>query len=120
MRARSTRLAASVRERAIDVSLANSSSPSDSSIARRHATMTFHLLARIKSHFTNLRSSDESHPTDRFLGIDELERLLSPLIAVSPPIGSEQADDPGFDPDSVDDERERAIRAIRLRRGQPS
>ena len=44
-------------ERAIDVSLAKSSSPSDSSIARRHATMTFHLLARVKSHFTNLRGS---------------------------------------------------------------
>src|SRR3954452_19436425 len=76
MRARSTRLAASVRERAIDVSLAKSSSPSDSSIARRHATMTFDLLARIKSHFTSHRSSDESHPTDPFLGIDELVETM--------------------------------------------
>lgn len=50
----------------------------------------------------------------------ELEKCLSPLLAASPPIGSEQADDPGFDPDSVRDERERAIRAIRLRRGQPA
>src|SRR4051794_40972416 len=72
MRARSTRLAASVRERATDVSLTKSSSPSANSIARRHATMTFDLLARIKSHFTSHRSSDESHPTDPFLGIDEL------------------------------------------------
>lgn len=46
----------------------------------------------------------------------ELERRL----AVLPPIGSEQADDPSFDPDSVQDERERVIRAIRLRRGQPA
>jgi len=50
----------------------------------------------------------------------ELEKRLSPLITALPPISSEQADDPGFDPDSVKDERERAIRAIRLRRGQPA
>ena len=50
----------------------------------------------------------------------ELDRLLSPLLGVLPPIESEQADDPGFDPDNVHDERERAIRAIRLRRGQPA
>lgn len=48
----------------------------------------------------------------------ELERRLAPLLTVLPPIASEQADDPGFDPDSVHDERERAIRAIRMRRGQ--
>ena len=50
----------------------------------------------------------------------ELENLLSPLLTVLPLIGSDQADDPGFDPDSVHDDRERAIRAIRLRRGQPA
>lgn len=50
----------------------------------------------------------------------ELERHLSPLLAGLPPISSEQADDPGFDPDSVKDERQRALRAIRLRRGQPA
>jgi putative restriction endonuclease len=49
----------------------------------------------------------------------ELEKRLAPLITFSS-ISSEQADDPGFDPDSVKDERERAIRAIRLRRGQPA
>jgi hypothetical protein len=50
----------------------------------------------------------------------ELERHLSPLLADLPPICSEQADDPDFDPDSIHDERERAIRAIRVRRGQPA
>jgi putative restriction endonuclease len=50
----------------------------------------------------------------------ELERSLSPLLAVLPPISSGEADDPEFDPDSVHDERERAIRSIRLRRGQPA
>ena len=50
----------------------------------------------------------------------ELEKRLSPLLHALPPISSEQADDPSFDPDSVKDERERAIRAIRLRRGQPA
>jgi putative restriction endonuclease len=39
---------------------------------------------------------------------------------VLPPIGSEEADDFEFDPDSVHDQRERAIRSIRLRRGQPA
>ena len=50
----------------------------------------------------------------------ELERRLSPLLNVLPPIASEQADDLSFDPDSIYDERERALRAIRLRRGQPA
>ena len=50
----------------------------------------------------------------------ELEKHLSPLLGGLPSISSEQADDPGFDPDSVKDERQRAIRAIRLRRGQPA
>ena len=49
-----------------------------------------------------------------------LDSHISPLLAASPQITSEQADDPGFDPDSVTDERVRAFRAIRLRRGQPA
>jgi hypothetical protein len=49
----------------------------------------------------------------------ELEKHLAPLVTL-PLISSEQADDPHFDPDSVTDERERAVRAIRLRRGQPT
>lgn len=50
----------------------------------------------------------------------KLENHLSPFLPVLPTIGSEKADDPGFDPESVHDERERAIRAIRVRRGQPA
>ncbi|WP_366143009.1 HNH endonuclease [Tardiphaga sp.] len=50
----------------------------------------------------------------------ELEKHLAPLFSGLPRITSEEGDDPAFDPDSVTDERERAIRAIRLRRGQPA
>ena len=50
----------------------------------------------------------------------ELEKRLAPLLSPTPPIGSEQADDDGFDPESVEDQRERALRAIRVRRGQPA
>ena len=42
IRARSTRLAGSVRDCAIDFNFAVSAPPSDNSIARRHAAMTFH------------------------------------------------------------------------------
>ena len=44
----STRLAGSVRERAIETSLAKSSSPIDNSIARRRAVMILNLVSRIK------------------------------------------------------------------------
>lgn len=51
----------------------------------------------------------------------ELERRLAPiLMAGTPAIGSDQADDPAFDPCSARDERERAMRAICIRRGQPA
>jgi putative restriction endonuclease len=48
----------------------------------------------------------------------ELERLLEPLFDRTPRLTDELSDDDSFDPDSVGNERERAIRAIRLRRGQ--
>src|SRR5438093_6397363 len=73
MRARSTRLAASVRERAIHPSLANSSASIANSIARRHAVMTFDLVSRIKGQPTKHRNPGESHPNDPFLGIDALD-----------------------------------------------
>jgi hypothetical protein len=41
IRARSTRLAGSVRDCAIETNLAKSSAPIDNSIACRHAVMTF-------------------------------------------------------------------------------
>jgi hypothetical protein len=77
MRARSTRLAGSVRERAIDISLAKSSSPSDNSIARRHAVMTFDLILRIRSQPTKHRNPGESHTNDPFHGIDGLDRMIA-------------------------------------------
>jgi hypothetical protein len=46
IRARSTRLAGSVRDCAIDLKYAQSSSPSDNSIARRHAAMVFNPLSQ--------------------------------------------------------------------------
>jgi putative restriction endonuclease len=51
---------------------------------------------------------------------NEIERRLAPLLVSMSPICSEEADDPAFDPDSVEDLRERALRAIRIRRGQPA
>lgn len=50
----------------------------------------------------------------------ELDRRLFSHFPSSPPIDSGDADDTNFDPDSADDERQRAIRAIRIRRGQPA
>lgn len=48
----------------------------------------------------------------------ELDKRLALVIAPVSPLAGEDADNPDFDPDSVTDERERAIRAIRVRRGQ--
>ena len=63
---RSTRLAGSVRERAIETSLAKSSSPIDNSIARRRAVMTF------ESHLANQNSSlqaskDQMNPSQKMV-----------------------------------------------------
>ena len=53
--------------------------------------------------------------------IEELEKRLARwLMAVAPPIDGGLADDLAFDPESVADERQRAFRAIRIRRGQPA
>lgn len=49
----------------------------------------------------------------------EFEKRLRPE-AFTRPIASDQADDPAFDPESVGDLRERALRAISIRRGQPA
>jgi hypothetical protein len=48
----------------------------------------------------------------------ELDSRLALVIAAVSPLTSDDADDPEFDPDSVTDERELAVRAIRVRRGQ--
>lgn len=48
----------------------------------------------------------------------ELENRLAFVVEAAPPLDGHDADDPSFDPDSISDERERANRAIRVRRGQ--
>lgn len=48
----------------------------------------------------------------------KLETYLAPFLSAQEPLNSEQADDLLFDPDSIDDQRERSIRAICVRRGQ--
>ena len=65
----------------------------------------------------NAQSSGIAVPDDFAF---ELEKRLPPLAVALSAIKSDQADDLAFDPDSVNDERERAVRAIRLRRGQPA
>jgi hypothetical protein len=51
----------------------------------------------------------------------ELERRLAPvLLAGTPAVNSKEADNPAYDPASAADERERAMRAICIRRGQPA
>ncbi len=51
----------------------------------------------------------------------ELERRLAPvLLSGTPAVTSKEADDPAYDPASAADERERAMRAICIRRGQPA
>lgn len=48
----------------------------------------------------------------------ELDSRLTLATKSGSPLGSADADDLSFDPDSISDERERAVRAIRIRRGQ--
>src|SRR6516162_7616928 len=75
IRARSTRLAGSVRERAIAPNAAKSFSPIANSIACRHAVMSSTLSAnqsrKPRTHVGNC----ESPTYDRFHGIDVLVRL---------------------------------------------
>lgn len=61
------------------------------------------------------QASGDAVPSDV---ADKLETYLAPFLSAQQPIGSEEADDLQFDPDSIDDQRERSIRAIRVRRGQ--
>jgi hypothetical protein len=52
--------------------------------------------------------------------VRELDNRLALAIESASPLSSVDADDLSFDPDSISDERERAVRAIRVRRGQPA
>jgi hypothetical protein len=66
----------------------------------------------------NAQSSGTLVPDDVAI---ELERRLAPvLLASSRAVGSKEADNPDYDPAGIADERERAMRAIYIRRGQPA
>jgi hypothetical protein len=72
IRARSTRLAGSVRDRATAVNLATSSSLSANSIARRHPVMVSIPLPNQSSEATIHVSKNESSPYDGFQRIELL------------------------------------------------
>ena len=101
--ARSTRLAGSVRDRAIALSRDKSSSPIVNSNTCRHAVMIFDLVQRITNEATTHHRHEESRTTDQFHGI---ERLAHPpeaavdahsliLGASGTPIGHAFRDDLG-------------------------
>src|SRR5258706_12329087 len=60
MRARSTRLAGSVRDRAINLNFSTSESPSDNSIARRHAAISLNPSSQSPPPHKELETPDES------------------------------------------------------------
>jgi hypothetical protein len=70
--ARSTRLARSVRDRAIETNLTKSSAPIDNSIARRQAVMTFH-PAPPEVRVQEIMDRVNPAQNDQFHGIDELD-----------------------------------------------
>ena len=72
MRARSTRLAGSVRDRAIAVSRAKSSSSIDNSKTCRHAVRIFSLVLRITNEVTTPCRHEESDANNQFQGIERL------------------------------------------------
>ena len=74
-RARSTRLAGSVRERAIALNAAKSFSPMANSIACRHAVMSATLSANQSRKARTHVGKWESSPYDGFYGIDILGRV---------------------------------------------
>jgi putative restriction endonuclease len=49
----------------------------------------------------------------------QLKLRLAAMTSPFPRLLASEADDTGFDPDSFEDQRDRAMRAIRIRRGQP-
>src|SRR6266540_2693566 len=82
MRARSTRLAGSVRDCDIDLNFSKSASPSDNSIARRHAAISFNPHLKPQTSYMEPGTTDESHAYDNFQGIDRLATymILVPLF----------------------------------------
>ena len=72
MRARSTRLAGSARDRAIAVSRGKSSSSIDNSKTCRHAVRIFSLVLRITNEVTTPCRHEESDANNQFQGIERL------------------------------------------------
>src|SRR5215468_8846948 len=75
IRARSTRLAGSVRERAIAPNAAKSFSPMANSIACRHAVMSATLSANQSRKARTHVGKCESSPYDGFHGIDAMDEF---------------------------------------------
>src|SRR6516165_6204246 len=75
IRARSTRLAGSIRERAIAPNAAKSFSPMANSIACRHAVMSATLSANQSRKARTHVGKCESSTYDRFHGIDVLDAI---------------------------------------------
>lgn len=87
--------------------------PSASFLLRLDEISDIVLAATINAQSSGTRLENSvSHELDR--------RLSDHLVPKFSALDGGQADDVEFDPDSIDDERERAMRAIRIRRGQPA
>ena len=72
IRARSTRMADSIRDRVIARNAAKSSSPSANSIARRRPAIAFILVSESNGKATSEVTKNESYAHDWFHGIDEV------------------------------------------------
>ena len=82
----------------------------------REFLVEFEIINRIVPEtLIDAQASGNAVPSDV---AEKLETYLAPFLSAQEPINSEQADDLQFDPDSIDDQRGRSIRAIRVRRGQ--
>ena len=72
----------------------------------------------VPRHLINAQSSGTLVPDDVAAELEH--RLIAVLLDGNLTINSKEADNPAYDPASVADERERAMRAICIRRGQPA
>jgi hypothetical protein len=81
--------------------------------------LALHEIADIvPSSLINAQASGNKVPDDVAEQLDH--RLGAWIVDAPPPLEVVQADDEAFDPDSIKDVRRRALRAIRVRRGQPA
>lgn len=109
----------------------NRDSPSDNEGVQPRALIQFEkLVDPLHGFLLSLDEIDDLVPRTRINApgsgfsvpaeiVPEIEKRLAPwLRPTTLPLQSGQGDDAAFDPDSVTDERERNLRAIRIRRGQ--